>query len=290
MAAKASNTKKMRKRRLLRYEQRVVLFIDFLGFKEIVERTTNDNSLLENLVAAMDRIGAIGLGDEEFAKSQRITQFSDCIVVSFHVDERSGVFWLLNEIAFCVIDLLERGFLLRGALTVGDLLHTGKHIVGPAMVAAYEMESKVAKYPRVLIDPSVLAVARKARSELHSPEEEADYVKGFMTQDEDEKYYFDYVSWNSVVAITGGDNDLYPEYLEKLGGLVEVGLKHDIPRVVEKYLWLHDRYVNAIDLIAELPANHSYRIENPELCMAIESLPKHTSLAKKARTLVEGGT
>lgn len=290
MAAKASNTKKMRKRRLLRYEQRVVLFIDFLGFKEIIERTKNDNSLLENLVAAMDRIGAIGLGDEEFSKSQRITQFSDCIVVSFHVDERSGVFWLLNEIAFCVIDLLERGFLLRGALTVGDLLHTGKHIVGPAMVAAYEMESKVAKYPRVLIDPSVLDVARKARSELHSPEQEANYVKSFMTQDEDGKYYFDYVSWNSVVAVTGGDNDLYPEYLEKVSRLVEVGLKHHIPGVVEKYLWLHDRYVKAIDLIAKLKVRDPYRIENPEFCMAIESLPKHNSLAKKARSLVEGGT
>lgn len=238
----------------------------------------------------MDRIGAIGQDDEEFSKSQRITQFSDCIVVSFHVDERSGVFWLLNDVAFCVIDLLERGFLLRGALTVGDLLHTGKHIVGPAMVAAYEMESKDAKYPRVLIDPSVLAVAQKARSELHSPEQEADYIKTFMTQDEDGKYYFDYVSWNSVVAVTGGDNDLYPEYLEKVGRLVEAGLGHDIPSVAKKYLWLHDRYVKAIDLIVGLPAKHPYRIESPELCMVIESLPKHTSLAKKVRTLVEGGT
>ena len=101
----------------------------------------------ERLVSAMDRVGKIADDDGIFHKSQRITQFSDCIVVSYRVDEESAVFWLLTEIAFCVIDLVERGFLLRGALTVGDMLHTAKHVVGPAMVEAYELESKVAKFP-----------------------------------------------------------------------------------------------------------------------------------------------
>ena len=281
MTSNMTKTKKTRKKRSPRYEQRIVLFIDFLGFKEIVERTRDDRPFLAHLVKAMDRVGQIGRDNKEFSKSQRITQFSDCIVVSYNVNECSAVFWLLNEVAFCVIDLVERGFLLRGALTVGDLLHTRTHIVGPAMVAAYELESKVAKFPRILIDLGVLAVARRARSELHSPDEEAEYVKGFMTKDMDARYYFDYVSWTSVVEVTGGNDELYPDYLEKVGAL-----QHDNPGVAEKYLWLHDQYVKAIDLIATLPADNPYRLSNPENVTLIEGLPKHDALAKKARKLV----
>src|SRR3954471_23000381 len=50
-------------------------------------------------------------------KSQQVTQFSDSIVVSYRVDEEAAIFRLLSEVAFCVIDLVERGFLLRGAIT-----------------------------------------------------------------------------------------------------------------------------------------------------------------------------
>ncbi|MDH6235043.1 hypothetical protein M2281_005665 [Mesorhizobium soli] len=50
-----------------------MLFIDFLGFKEIVDRTANDRPYLAQLVAAMDRVGEIGHDDKEFSKSQRVT-------------------------------------------------------------------------------------------------------------------------------------------------------------------------------------------------------------------------
>ncbi|MGO7078393.1 hypothetical protein ACCT03_31970 [Rhizobium johnstonii] len=187
-----------------------ILFVDFLGFKAHVNRTVSDLEFLGKLVRAMDRIGKIGEDDRKFQKSQRVTQFSDCVVVSYLVDEESAVFWLVNEIAYCVIDLAERGFLVRGALMVGTLLHTKQHIVGPAMVKTYELESQVAKYPRILIDKQVLTVAAKARNEMHSGKEEANYVKDFMTDDDNGSFYFDYVSWNSVVHIAGGNNDGYP--------------------------------------------------------------------------------
>lgn len=67
-----------------------MLFIDFLGFKEIVSRTTSDQPFLARLVEAMDCVGQIGRDNKEFSKSQRITQLSDCIVVSYHVDEESA--------------------------------------------------------------------------------------------------------------------------------------------------------------------------------------------------------
>ena len=185
-----------------------------------------------------------------------------------------------------MVHLAEIGFLVRGALTVGDLYHSDRHVVGPAMVEAYRLESKVAKVPRIIIDEKVLAVARRSRGPDHSAKEAEGYVRAFMTKDADGHHYLDYVSWKAVVEITGGDNDGYGEYLSRIGKLVKAGLSHEHARVQEKYLWLHEQYVAAIELVASLPPDNAYRLENPELCAGVEALSKYEALARAAQDAV----
>lgn len=265
------------------YERRLILFIDVLGFKEIVAATENDPAALRQLIAAMDDVGY--LKETSVSGSKQVTQFSDSIVVSYRVDEPSAVFWLLNEMALTVVTLAGSGFLLRGAVTMGGLYHTARHVVGPAMVKAYEMESKIARNPRVIIDSSLVSIARKYRT--HSPDEEARYAAKFMSKDTDGIYYFDYISWQSVVDVTGLDDDGYPEYLGILGKLIQRGLKHKEPSVNEKYLWLHQRYVAAIKTFENLPPKHPYRFQSGENCEAIASLPRFTKQAAAAKAKVE---
>lgn len=269
------------------YQQRIILYVDFLGFKDHVNRTEDDPEFLGKLVRAMDRIGNIGEDDRKFHKSQRVTQFSDCVVVSYLVDEESAVFWLLNEIACCVIDLAEREFLVRGALTVGSLLHTKQHLVGPAMVKAHELESQVAKYPRILIHEKVVKVAAKARNRMHSGKEEAEYVKAFMTKDNDGLFYFDYISWDSVVRIVGGDNGGYPAYLQGIGEMIKSGLKSASAGVLEKYLWLHSKYHSELKNFKSLPMSHPYYIENREFREFFEEMDTMDDAAEKARSVVD---
>lgn len=270
-----------------RYEERLILFLDFLGFKELVDRSTHEPGFLRQLVAAMDVIAGIGADLGDIFRSQQVTQFSDSVVVSYAVTERSAVFQLLNEIAIAVVRLAERGFLVRGAVTVGSLYHTQHRLVGPAMNAAYGLESKVAVNPRVLIDEKVLQVARRARSRQHSAREEEAYARHFMTRDADGRFYFDYVSWNSVVDVTGGDNDGYDRYLGALGRLIRDGLRHDEPAVQAKFLWLHRQYAASLKLFRKMAENHPYRLENPELCEAIGRLPRLAIDARLARAAVK---
>ena len=81
----------------------------------------------------------------------------------------AGVFYLLTDVTFAIIDLAIKGFIVRGAITLGKLIHTNKYLVGPAMIHAYELESKVAKYPRVLVDAKLISVARKAHAKGLKP-------------------------------------------------------------------------------------------------------------------------
>ena len=117
--------------RTLCYERRLILFIDFLGFGEIVAETEGNWQSLRRLIAAMDAVGE--MRDAAFFDSQCVTQFSDTVVLSHRVEEISGVFWLLNSMALTVVELASRGFLLRGAVTLGNLYHTPRHVVGPAL-------------------------------------------------------------------------------------------------------------------------------------------------------------
>jgi hypothetical protein len=253
------------------YQRRLLVFLDFLGFKEIVAETVGNEARLDALVGALDLVREIGDGMEK--TSEQITQFSDCLVLSYAVTEPSAVFRLLYGTALTVVSIAERGFLLRGAVTIGELLHNTQLVIGPALVEAHRLESKVAKMPRVLIDPAVVTIARQYAKE-HSPEEEAQYVKAFMSLDDDGQYYFDYVSWESVVNVTGGEDKLYPHYLERIGAIVERGLKHPDERVRKKYSWLRKKYVAAVDVVAGLPSGHPYRLQNPLNCRTIEGVSR----------------
>jgi hypothetical protein len=52
------------------------------------------------------------------------------------------------------------GFYIRGGLTVGSLIHIRNKIVfGPALNRAYELESRYANFPRIILDPNVPELA-----------------------------------------------------------------------------------------------------------------------------------
>jgi len=56
--------------------------------------------------------------------------------------------------ALC-LDLLRQGVLTRGGITKGLLYHSSNIAFGPALIEAYRLESEVAVYPRVVLDPTL---------------------------------------------------------------------------------------------------------------------------------------
>jgi hypothetical protein len=192
--------------------------------------------------------------------------------------------------ALVVIRLAGRGYLVRGAVTIGPLVHTDRYLVGPAMVSAYEIESKHAKFPRVIIDPAVIEVARTHPRDGHTPDEEERYVRSYVQEDKDGRLYFDYISWDSVVHIAGGEDERYGAYMQVLSELLGRGLSNPDSRVLEKYLWVHERYVAVIDMVDEMPSEHPYRAQSPENCGTISGLPRYTADAERAREMVREGT
>ncbi|ATS38793.1 MULTISPECIES: hypothetical protein [Xanthomonas] len=256
----------------LSYEKRFILFLDFLGFKQIIQETTADPKHISAVIDAIDIINEMG-GKNGLHKSKMVTQFSDSIVISYRCDERSAAFDLVSEIGFALVRLIERGFLVRGAVAIGDLIHTEKYLLGPAMVEAYDLESKHAISPRVLVSQGLLDVARDAPASHHDGEEEAKYIASYLKKDTDGRYYIDYLSWNAVVGTIGGSDHRFPEYLGRVAKLLEVGLKCENEGVRSKYNWIYEQYLDQVNNIRNLPDDDGWVISNPDLHYDIKKLP-----------------
>src|ERR1700741_890970 len=114
------------------YSQRYVVFLDILGFSEIVKSTAHNEYQLHALIAALEKINS---REEEADKIEqfdlRFQTFSDSIVMSVD-DDMTALIYLLSSIKSVALDLLGNGLLLRGAISKGALHHVGAVMLGPA--------------------------------------------------------------------------------------------------------------------------------------------------------------
>jgi len=144
------------------YERRIVVFFDALGWRSQITQAGNDPSQLGKLRRFI--IGArrilVGTADSEIKKKQktRITTFSDNVVISQTMHRLSPI--LLIELGVIQIAALLDGILLRGGVTIGDIIHEEEVVFGPGLNRAYELESKVADKPRIVLDESFLRELR----------------------------------------------------------------------------------------------------------------------------------
>ena len=249
----------------MNYQDRVVIFIDILGFKELLNETTdkegNDNiEGINNLIEAyntirdvwdLDRIDKDSIILKKTSKqSKQITIFSDCIVISFPAREKSEIFYTLLEVKWMILRLITKKILCRGAISYGKLLHNDRFIFGPALVEAYILESKAANYPRVILDRSIIELAGSARSENHTPDEEMEYVESLLEKDLDGMYYIDYFA-KAQQELDDPQYD-FPNYIQLLGDKIRTGMnsfKHPSKADIRvKYVWMKEKYNRMVEV------------------------------------------
>lgn len=163
------------------YEKRVLLFLDILGFKELVSQGE-----AEKILSALKLVSkhAEEIENRLSINGTCVTSFSDCIVISHPVESgRAGMFVTMVG-AYLALELLRVGIITRGGVSVGDVLHQSKILFGPAMIEAYLLESKMATYPRILVSKEVRDLALN--------EHRSKFQKDGIHPDEAESLAFDY--------------------------------------------------------------------------------------------------
>jgi hypothetical protein len=158
------------------YEEQFTAFIDFLGFSE-TSINTDDATRLKVLDLLLSLTLLRGEFDIKSTAQETgtthsikpaISTFSDHIVISYPLkaiqtgmvsDERTTgsviILQFQRLLASIAAAALRIGFLVRGGATIGKLYHARGVVFGEAMVDAFQLESRTAIYPRVVLSTSI---------------------------------------------------------------------------------------------------------------------------------------
>ena len=235
----------------IKYEDRVVCFLDILGFGEKVRHTLKDNKsiITQNVDEITEALQAarnvLDIDKKDYEGSTQITQFSDCIVISFLTKDQSGVFYNFEYILWVLIELLKKGFIYRGGIVRGYLVHNNRLLFGPALIEAYELEKKTAIYPRVILHESIVSLAGRYPAPHHDGSDEIAYIKELAAKDFDGMYYIDY--FGAVQKELDDPEYDYSSYIENLSKIIEKGLNDKDSSIRLKYQWMKEKYLAAME-------------------------------------------
>lgn len=260
----------MLKNEAIEYEQRVIAFIDILGFKEIIKQSEQDTGKIELVHFVLEYLKALETSDkwtlklleiEEDAQKRGVrnfdvknkintTAFSDSVVVSIKVDRNVNEMasTLIVNLAYVGALLLEKGILFRGGITIGNIIHKESGIVfGQGLIDAYILETKNAKYPRMVLSDKLIKQlnypieTKKNRYPYHQYLERfKDGCVGFHQM----IHYQVLQSWTEMTK------KKLQESLDKIRKVIIHGLdsSFEYQDVFEKYNWLKEQYQNLIIL------------------------------------------
>lgn len=151
------------------YPERIITFIDLLGFSRDVMMIERRPGLLLSIDAVLSAIirckrdldAQRAIGNLEF--DGRMTQFSDLLVMSYRIEK--GAFGrAISHAAFLGNVCIRRGYLPRGIIMTGKLVHDDR-LYGRGLIDAYNAERNDIVQPRIAIGSGVLEEVRKEFAE-----------------------------------------------------------------------------------------------------------------------------
>ena len=140
-------------------DQAIVCFIDVLGFRSMVTSPGDRLQMASRLDAAMERaLEAFG-GKEALRGTPdaewRVRVFSDCLCAAKPLTSL-GVAVTLEAVSTFTQEMLTRSFPIRGGVDIGPYADSELLLFSAAQIGAYDLESKVAKHPRVVLSRSLV--------------------------------------------------------------------------------------------------------------------------------------
>ncbi|MCP3775217.1 hypothetical protein NLX71_18255 [Paenibacillus sp. MZ04-78.2] len=196
-----------------------VAFIDLLGFSSMVkkdlEAPDGTNKYMEELFRVHQETIQLAGG----VINLDVVQFSDSVILAteFKKENFNEFLWLITKYQFT---LFSRGILSRGGVAYGKHYYNNGFLYSLGLIEAYNIESKIAKNPRVIVSSDLLEL-------LYENEEAMVTSKLPLIKENDGLLFLDYLSFCE-------------DGIELFLDTITRGLENGDPKVREKYNWLSD--------------------------------------------------
>ena len=252
--AKAERQKFEEFRASIKYENRIVAFLDVLGWKRLIDESVTKPEVVRQMGVLLNalktinevsrkfhRDGGPGLGDPQFA------QISDSVIFSATADV-NGRFALRSFLWGCTHAALGSGLFFRGGISAGQMYHRDSVAYGPALTRAYLLEKDEAKFPRIILDTELAKVWGRGDRIIDKDGELVGHVLIWDTDDDGWSFY----DFLQPLTAQTAFSDAFPPALVK-GHLSDPKSKIEKaitehwarPELRPKYAWLA-KYFNRV--------------------------------------------
>ncbi len=235
----------------MKYDIRVVAFIDILGFKNAVDKSLKDDNEFNRIKTALTDLNEFFVtpkdkyeieADRALNADTQIIQVSDSLIISRLIQEQGGIYYMLSDCAFAIHLLIANGFLCRGSIKAGYLHHTETTMFGEAFIRAYQSESEE-KLPIVKFEKELFDVVKLFPGPANKGHEdwEIDFIKKNCKKLNDDEYYLDY--FTDYDDLVGGGEGTASIHYHKLREIIMKGL--ELPKessAYKKYKWASEQF------------------------------------------------
>lgn len=228
-------------------EDRLVAFLDVLGFKELLDDKKRIELYFNKIIKILRTLKTVeGKSEIEYAL------ISDSVVLSFPFRNRlQNLNEFLTALGRIQAELCLENIWLRGAVTIGSIkmqrIGGNQVVFGKGLSEAYIMESKHAKYPRILIDPKIIKRLKRTReklmNELASMNTNSIFFKSILFDPSVRSYFSEKDVPGAIIANDGvwinffeyvrSNKIKFNKFIEDLKENLYLGQEH-----YEKYKWL----------------------------------------------------
>lgn len=244
-------------------KQCAVGFLDILGFSNLINTRIQDAEFLNQLDRILEKeIRIVSGGSSSITTLIEARLFSDCFCICCPIErDQSQIIDFLAAVACFQRSLAVRGIYVRGGIEIGLHFSTPRLIFSKGLVDAYAIESKVARYPRVVLSESVREHSRTAletysgyfaRVLKDPPERTRAYYEELIWQDSDGEYFL-----NFYADMRGFDysSSMFQEawaHKKSVEKWISDGLVEGVTQSkLEKFEWLVKYHNKAIEPFAE---------------------------------------
>jgi hypothetical protein len=242
------------------YKKSLLTFLDILGFGNIVETKSPDqiNKVLQKLMienklqsdSHYDSIGQLGI-------TYNYHSFSDSIIRFYQFENEPSDELLMAVLAYEIelLTYLQRevfysNFCIRGGLAYNDFYYSTNEIFGPALIEAYNIESKISEFPRITISrplgdkiPDSINRATETSPEERNWQQET-IIESLPIAKKDpitDYYFIDYIGFDPEM---GGDIDknVHSFFNDHSNYIKNALAENEKEPVLRKYRWLKERH------------------------------------------------
>jgi hypothetical protein len=127
-------------------------FLDILGYQEHLRRDIDKGAMefKDTLIRAFRVFENLNVARYSYQA------ISDSMFISCR--DRTEVRPFLELIRRVFVSFLQEGLMLRGGISYGPHFQSPAITYSPVLTKAYQLESKIAKFPRIIVDSNVVAM------------------------------------------------------------------------------------------------------------------------------------